>query len=398
MDSYRRPAFTDFAKRLREPRRFLQVLSGPRQVGKTTLARQACDAGGTSWHYASADDPTLQGREWLEQQWNIGRLHARTGTDQGALLVLDEIQKIPGWSESVKRLWDEDSRQDCNLKVCLLGSAPLLLQMGLTESLAGRFEITYLSHWSYTEMRSAFGWNLDQYQFFGGYPGAAALADDPPRWKRYIMDSLVETTLSRDILLMSRVDKPALLRRLFQLGCAYSGQMLSYQKMMGQLQDAGNTTTLAHYLDLLTGAGMLIGLTKFAGESVRQRASSPKLQVMNTALMCATSGHTPTSARADAEFWGRLTESTVGAHLVNQAWEAGASIYYWRERNREVDFVVQTPTTLAVIEVKSSRSRDMHPGVEAFKTAFGPTRSLLVGGQGIALDEFLSRPLSHWIA
>jgi len=172
----------------------------------------------------------------------------------------------------------------------LLGSSPLLVQQGLSESLAGRFEILRIGHWSFSEMRDAFGLTVDQYLYFGGYPGSAALINDEERWRRYLLDSLIETTLARDILLMNRVDKPALLRQMFRLGCEYSGQILSYQKMLGQLQDAGNTTTLAHYLDLLSGAGMLCGLSKFSSEVVRQRGSSPKLQVLNNGLMTAQSG------------------------------------------------------------------------------------------------------------
>lgn len=395
---FQRPQAAPFLRRLTEPRRFIQVLAGPRQVGKTTLARQVAASLRGPTQYASADEPTLQGRAWIEQQWDIARLAASRTSKHEAILILDEIQKIQSWSEVVKRLWDEDTRSGAGIKVVLLGSAPLLLQHGLTESLAGRFEITYLPHWSYAEMRDAFGWDIHQYLFHGGYPGAAPLIEDVTRWGRYVADALIETTISRDILLMTRVDKPALLRRLFQLGCAYSSQVLSYQKMIGQLQDAGNTTTLATYLELLTGAGMLIGLQKFAGEAVRQRGSSPKLQVMNTALVSAPSGHTLATARSDTEFWGRLCESAVGAYLINQAWEIGASIYYWRDRNREVDFVVETPRTLTAIEVKSSRVRGELPGMQAFASAFQPHRQLLVGGQGIPLEEFLARPLSHWTA
>jgi len=285
------------------------------------------------------------------------------------------------------------------LKVVLLGSAPLLIARGLTESLAGRFEVLHLPHWSFTEMRDAFGWSLDEYVFYGGYPGAAPLIGDAARWSRYVIDSLIETTLARDVLLLSRVDKPALLRRLFQLGCSYSGQVLSFTKMLGQLQDAGNATTLAHYLELLAGAGMVTGLQKYAGEAVRQRGSSPKLQVLNTALMTAPSGLDFVVARADPELWGRLTESAVGAHLANAAASGEVSLYYWRDRGQEVDFVVRAGGTLTAIEVKSGRARGIHPGMAAFAAAFRPRRMLLVGtGSGIALEDFLARPVSHWVA
>lgn len=380
--------------RLREPRRFIQVLAGPRQVGKTTLARQVLQDLSIPAHYASADEPTLRDRAWLEQQWDLGRLRTRETRD--AVLVLDEIQKISDGSAVVKRLWDEDTAAGTPLKIVLLGSSPLLLQRGLSESLAGRFELIHVPHWSFAEMRDAFGWTLEQFVYFGGYPGAAPLIGDPPRWSRYIIDALIETTLSRDILLMTRVDKPALLRRLFQLGCDYSGQILSYQKMLGQLQDAGNTTTLAHYLDLLGGAGMLTGLPKYAGERVRQRASSPRLQVLNTALMTAPSAHTFETAQTDRNRWGRLVESAVGAHLLNTAAGAQVQIFYWRDRSREVDFVLRSGDALTAIEVKSGRQKEGLPGLEAFSSAFRPRRKLLVGGQGIPLEEFLLKPASEW--
>ena len=391
-----RPQSAVLAARLAEPRRFIQVVAGPRQVGKSTLVQQVTDALALPVRQASADEPTLRGADWIAQQWEAARLSIEDA--EGAVLVLDEIQKIPGWSETVKRLWDEDTRAKRPLKAVLLGSAPLLIAQGLTESLAGRFEVLPLSHWSYAEMRAAFGWPVDAYVFYGGYPGAAPLIGEPARWARYVLDSLIETSISRDVLLLTRVDKPALLRRLFELACRYSGQVLSYTKMLGQLQDAGNTTTLAHYLELLAGAGMVCGLPKYAGDVARSRGSSPKLQVLNTALMTAASGYTRAEARADPEFWGRLVESAVGAHLANAAMRGECALHYWRERNHEVDFVVQAERRLTAIEVKSGRAPQAHPGTAAFVQAFKPKRTLLVGGDGIALGDFLMQPVAHWVA
>lgn len=392
----RQPSYAELLKRLKENRRFLQVLAGPRQVGKTTLARQVMQAVKVPAHYASADEPSLRDRTWLEQQWDLARLKA-TGEKTGALLVLDEVQKISDWPTVVKLLWDADTQADTPLKVLLLGSAPLLIQSGLTESLAGRFELIPMPHWSYPEMREAFGWNLEQYIYFGSYPGSASLIADLERWRRYIVESLIETTISRDILLMTRVDKPALLRRVFQLGCAYSGQILSYQKMLGQLTDAGNTVTLAHYLHLLQGAGMVAGLPKYTHGLVRQRGSSPKLQVLNTALLTAQDSRTMAEARQESNYWGRLVESCVGAHLLNTSFSSGLEVLYWRERNLEVDFVLQRGKTTVAIEVKSNRRRESLPGMEVFAKRFRPRRQLLVGGQGIPLDEFLSKPAAHWM-
>jgi hypothetical protein len=392
---FRRTHAAELARRLAEPRRFIQVVAGARQVGKTTLVQQVTAEARCPVRFVSADEPTLRGPGWIAEQWEAARLAVGPA---GAILVLDEVQKAAGWSESIKRLWDEDGRARRQLKVVVLGSAPLLVQTGLTESLAGRFELLHLPHWSFAEMRAAFGFSLDQYLYFGGYPGAAPLAGEPDRWRRYILDALVETTIARDVLLLSRVDKPALLRRLFELGCRYSGQVLSYTKMLGQLHDAGNTTTLAHYLELLGGAGLLTGLTKYAGRAPRQRSSSPKLQVLNTALMSAQSGLSFQESRADREAWGRLVESAVGAHLANSAAARECELFYWRERNREVDFVVRAGRAVTAIEVKSGRGRDTHPGLAAFAAAFKPKRSLLIGGDGISVEEFLLEPVAHWVA
>lgn len=390
---YKRPIFSTLHTRLTEPRRFMQVLAGPRQVGKTMLVQQVLASIKLPSHYASADEPTLQARTWIEQQWELGRFRSK----DSAVLVLDEIQKIPGWSEVVKRLWDEDTRTGTPLKVVILGSSPLLIQKGLTESLAGRFEMIQVTHWSFAEMQDAFGFTVDQYIYFGGYPGAAGLISDEKRWIRYIIDSLVETTISRDILLMTRVDKPALLRRLFLLGCEYSGQILSYQKMLGQLQDAGNTTTLAHYLELLSGAGMLTGIPKFAGKRILQRASSPKFQVLNTALMSVQSNRSFKAARTDLDFWGRLVESAIGAHLLNSTAGTGIEVFYWRERSREVDFILRHGDWVTAIEVKSGKSKTVLPGIGDFSRAFAPQKKLLVGGQGIPIEDFLKAPAAEWI-
>lgn len=384
------------SRRLRESRRFIQVVAGPRQVGKTTAVQQVLAELSIPTRYASADEPTLRGHDWIETQWEAGRLTVPSANRKSAVLVLDEIQKIPGWPETVKRLWDEDTRAGRPLKVVLLGSAPLLVAQGLTESLAGRFEVLHCPHWSFSEMREAFGWSVEQYIYFGGYPGAAPLIADEARWTRYVLDALIETSVSRDVLLLTRVDKPALLRRLFELACRYSGQMLSYTKMLGQLQDAGNATTLAHYLDLLSGAGLVGGLPKFAGDVARQRGSSPKLQVYNTALISAMAGLSFGEARADREHWGRLVESAVGTHLLNATTAGTIALFYWRDGNHEVDFVARHGRRVIAIEVKSGRAPRVHTGTAAFRAAFATERALLVGGDGITVEEFLTRPVTHW--
>ena len=386
----KRKSFEVLLKRLQEPRRFIQSLIGPRQVGKTTLARQVADELGIPSRYVTADLVTLQDASWLRQEWDIARELAKS--EGKALLIVDEIQKIPHWSDMVKFLWDQDTASRIDLSVLLLGSSPWLMQKGLSESLAGRFEIIPITHWSFKEMHQIFGWSLERYLYFGGYPGAAPLADEenPSRWINYINDSIIETTISRDILLMNQVNKPALLRRLFQLGCNYSGQILSYNKMLGELQDAGNSTTLAHYVDLLNGAGLLTGLQKFANQSVKRKGSSPKFEVYNTALMSAQSGKNFLEAISDRSFFGRLVESAIGAHLLNGIRETQIDLFYWREGDKEVDFVLQLGEKLIVIEVKSGQESIHHSGIDSFVKLFNPDRILLVGDQGIPLKTFLS--------
>ena len=387
---YKRPLFNEVIKRLREPRKFIQVLAGPRQCGKTTLILQVLDAVSIPSHYASADAVPKRNNVWIEQQWETARLRSKQNRNhKDFILVLDEIQKIVDWTETVKKLWDEDSRNNIPVKTVLLGSSPLLLQQGLDESLGGRFEMIRLTHWPFKEMKEAFGLSFEEYIYFGGYPGAVSLISDLQRWKNYIRDALIETTISKDILMMTKVDKPALLRQLFELGSLYSAQILSYNKMIGQLQDAGNTTTLAHYLKLLSGAGMITGLEKYAGEEVRQRASSPKFQVLNNALLTAQMTLTFEESRADPEIWGRLVESAVGAYLVNVAVEKHINVYYWRFKDREVDFLLERGDRLAAIEVKSGHKMKQMPGLELCARKFKNVKMLLVGQTGLPIEEFL---------
>lgn len=394
---YKRQSFGTLISRVKEPRKFIQVLSGPRQAGKTTLVQQVIEQIDLPVHYASADDPALQDKIWIEQQWEIAKLKRQNENSKEAVLVLDEIQKISGWSDIVKKFWDADTRDNIQLKLILLGSAPLLIKRRLTESLAGRFEIIPITHWSYSEMKEAFNYSLDHYIYFGGYPGASELIRDEDRWRQYILNSLIETTISRDILLMNRVDKPVLLRRLFQLGCEYSGQILSFTKMLGQLHDAGNTTTLSHYLELLSGSGVLTGIQKYAGESVRKRASSPKFQILNTGLMNAMIYSNFKEALQDRNYWGRVVESAVGAHLINTSVGKAINVYYWRERNAEVDFVIERGDTLSAIEVRSTKKRTSLPGMNIFAEKWNPKRKILVGSDGFPLEEFLSKPAEFWL-
>jgi predicted AAA+ superfamily ATPase len=383
-----RPHLQELIQRIQEPRNFIQVIMGPRQVGKTTLVTQLVEKISISHHFVSADAIAATNTIWLEQQWEA----ARTMMDQQKvpefLLIIDEIQKIEQWSEAVKLLWDIDSRRKRNMKVILLGSSRLLLQRGLTESLAGRFESMYLGHWSFTEMQKAFGWNVDQYVWFGGYPGSAELIKEEDRWKAYVQQSLIETSISKDILMLTRVDKPALMKRLFEMGCLYSGQILSYTKMLGQLQDAGNTTTLSHYLNLLDTAGLLGGIEKYAKDIIRKRASSPKFQVHNTALISAQRNETFKDITVQPAQWGRMVESAVGTHLINHALTERFTLYYWRERNEEVDFIIEKGGNTVALEIKSGATQS-RSGMTAFQKQFNSYKVLLVGNSGMPWQDFL---------
>ena len=416
MASFQRPQVATLYRRFAEPPRQLIALFGPRQTGKTTIVRQALRQIDLESRYLAVDEPdsdrfripsaTTEAtffapqvpdkerlRERLVENWEEARLKAEQFG--GFVLVCDEIQKIPQWSETVKGLWDADRARGCPLHVVILGSAPLLMQSGLSESLAGRFEAIRVTHWSFDEMSAAFDFDLLHYLYFGGYPGAVPFIRDPDRWRDYILGALIEPNIERDLLAMTRVDKPALLKRLFELGAAYSGQILSYTKMLGQLQDAGNTTTLARYLDLLASAGLLAGVPKYAGRVHRVRASSPKLNVLNTALMTAGSGYSFAEAQADRSFWGRIVESAVGAHLFNTA-TSDIRLHYWRDGSHEVGFVLQRGTRIVAIEVKSGAKRMPLGGMDEFGQRFSPSRLLLVGEGGTPLNEFLTVPAHYW--
>lgn len=386
--SFERPQLKQLIDRMKEPRRFIQVLYGPRQVGKTTMANQLIKKLKSPNLFITADAIAAPGEAWLTQQWETARIKWKISGSKEFILVIDEIQKIANWSEVVKRMWDEDSRVKNPIKVVLLGSSRLMLQQGLTESLTGRFEATYLGHWSFTEMNKAFGLKPDEFIWFGSYPGAADLVKDEKRWKKYVSDALIEPSISKDILMLTRVDKPALLRKLFELGCLYSGQILSYTKILGQLLDAGNTTTLAHYLNLLDTAGLLSGIEKFSGDEIRKRSSSPKFQVHNTALITALQAQSFKQIMNQPDRWGRWIESAMGAHLLNSQMTGDLSLYYWRQSSYEVDFVLQLKDKVIGIEVKTGLIKNTR-GIEMFQQKFKPDKMIMVGKDGITWQEFL---------
>lgn len=392
---YIRRQFGTLKERILEPRKFMQVVAGPRQVGKSTLVGQVLEQVSIPHVIEVADGVDPKDSDWIHRVWEAARATMMIRGIEVYLLVIDEVQKIENWSEMVKREWDADTRNHLNLKVVLLGSSRLLLKKGLTESLAGRYELIRMPHWSLQEMRDAFGVTLDEYIYFGGYPGPAHMIKDERRWRKYIKDSLVAPAIEKDVIMTSNIYKPALMKQLFELGCSYSAEILSLTKLMGQLQDAGNVTTLAGYLGILDECALLTALQKYANDEARKRGSIPKYQVYNNALLTAYKGRNFVTDRTDTKAWGRWVESAVGAHLLSMADELDYNVYYWREPSRnkdendkEVDFIIDNGGEVTAIEVKSGR-RGMNAGLPDFVEAFKPKRSFVVGTSGVSLEDFL---------
>ncbi len=386
---YKRVEYQLIKNRLEEQRRFIQVVMGARQIGKSTVVKQVLKDLDAPYQFFSADNVPATNSNWISDCWDAVRSLKKSNGWGSVILVIDEIQKIANWSEAVKKEWDDDTFHDCDIKVLLLGSSRVLLEKGLSESLAGRFEEIRMSHWSYPEMKECFGFSLEQYLFYGGYPGAASLIDDDDRFQQYIQSSIIEATINKDILMDTPISKPALLRQTFELGAAYSGQLLSLNKMLGALQDAGNTATLAGYIHLLEESGLLCGLQKFSIDTARRKASIPKLQVYNNALKRVYNPFTFEQTIRDRKIWGHIFESGIGAYLVSQAFIHRFEVFYWRERNDEVDFILCKKGSVVAIEVKSNAEKKTD-GLAKFRQLFRPQSSFIVGDGGIEAEDFLS--------
>ena len=390
---YKRAEYQIVKSRLEEPRRFIQVVMGARQIGKSTVVKQVLKEIDLPYLFYSADNVPASNSAWISNCWDAVRSVKLSNAWESVILVIDEIQKIVNWSEAVKKEWDADTFNDVNIKVLLLGSSRVLLEKGLSESLAGRFEEIRMSHWSYAEMRDCFGWSLDQYIFYGGYPGAASLIGEEDRFRQYIQSAIIDATINKDILMDTPVGKPALLRQTFELGAAYSGELLSLNKMLGSLQDAGNTSTLSAYLNLLSESGLLCGLQKYSVDMARRKASIPKLQVYNNALKTVYNPMSFGQAILDRKSWGRILESGIGSYLVSQSFVHRFEVYYWRERNEEVDFILRRKNSIVAIEVKGNAEKRTE-GLDKFRELFKPSSSFIVGDGGIKAEEFLTMDLT----
>lgn len=382
---FRRSIVQTITERIAEPRRYMQVIVGPRQTGKTTATRQALDSLDIPSRFARASQDIPASQDWLRREWNEARRLAQRAS---AVLVIDEIQMVTQWSAVVKALWDEDTDNGIDLAVVLTGSSSLLLQRGLREALTGRFEVIPCLQWDYAECREAFGFTLDDYLYFGGYPGAAPLKSDKGRWLDYLQNSIIAPSVFKDVIALDRVTKPALMEALFTLGSAYSGQEISYRKLLGQLDDAGNATTIAHYLSLLSDAGLLSGLQKYTEKLLKTRASSPRLIAHDTSLMVASYGRYREFLLTDPDRRGHLVESAVGAYLLKRAFKEHFDVCWWREGAKEVDFVIQDGLARTAIEVKSGKIKGIG-GLDAFTKLYPDTRTLVVGSSEAPLEAFL---------
>ena len=385
---FERKQIITLEKRIGEKQQLIQVITGPRQSGKTTLATQLTKKIKIPFSYVSADGVLSSSASWIEQQWEAARIKLKLSGSESYLLIIDEIQKIQNWSEQVKKEWDKDRINKSNIKIIILGSSTLLIDKGLSESLVGRFELIKLSHWSLIEMQEAFGFTPEEYVYFGGYPGAASFIRDEVRWRDYVQNSIIETTISKDILQLTTIQKPALLKNLFELACIYSGEVLSYTKILGQLTDAGNTTTLAHYQNLLNQVWFISGLQKFSGGKVSVKSSSPKWLSYNTSLISVYASESSSTIKNHLDIWGRRIEQTIGSHLLNQSRLKNINLFYWRDGNNEVDFIISKDKKIIAIEVKSGKAK-FHTGLEVFKKKYKTFKTLLISDDSLPWAEFL---------
>lgn len=390
---YKRSEYKIIKSRLEEPRRFIQVIVGPRQIGKSTVVKQVLNDIELPYLFYSADDVPASNRAWIADCWAAARSVKESKKYSEFILVIDEIQKIANWSEIIKKEWDSDTFNDCDIKILLLGSSRVLLEKGLSESLAGRFEEIRMCHWGYKEMKDAFNLSLSEYLYYGAYPAAIPLIGDYERFQQYIQSAIIDSTINKDILMDSPVGKPALLRQTFELGAAYSGELLSLNKMLGMLLDAGNTSTLLSYLNLLNDSGLLCGLQKFSIDMARRKASIPKLQVYNNALKLAYLNTSFENALTDRRLWGRIFESGIGSYLVNQAFKHRFDVFYWRDRNMEVDYILKKGDSVVAIEVKSN-SLQQTVGLDAFRQKLSPKAAFIVGEGGIPPEEFMTMDIN----
>lgn len=354
-------------RNLKSENKLIQVILGPRQVGKTTTILNYLE---TNYNekaiYVSADKVFQSNALWLQEQWQKAQIEKK-------LLVIDEIQKCENWAEVIKSLWDQAKLQKKQIQCVLLGSSSLEIQKGLTESLTGRFQLITTYHWNYSESKDGYDLSFEDFLKFGGYPGSYPFIKDQ-EWINYVRNSIITTVIEKDILQYQNVKSPSLFKQAFDILMAYPAQEISYTKLLGQLQDKGNTDLIKYYIRLYEGAFLIKALEKFSNKAVITKSSTPKILPLAPCLYYLTilDSYSP-------EEKGRVFELLVGAQLVR----TGEELYYWREKNNEVDYVLKRGKKIWAIEVKSGYKKNSK-GLDAFKKKF-PTAKLVI----ITLENYL---------
>ena len=380
--------------RMAEPRRRMQIVMGPRQVGKSTMVQQFTRQTTVPVDLFAADNVPRSDTRWISNRWQESRMKMDLHGEEERILIIDEIQKIEGWSEQVKKEWDEDTRSQRNLKVILLGSSRVLLQKGLEESLEGRFEALKMGYWEWQEMHDAFGFTMEEYIYFGGFPGLAPDIRDEDRWRDLMESSIISPILSRDILEIDEIRNPALLRQVFELACMESAKELSLTKMQGSM-NSGSVPTIKNYLDILDKTMTVRPLGKYSPSPVTEKRSVPKMQVYNSGFRNRYDLFSFDEARANPAEWGRQVESAVGAHLANRSILDNFELLYWRnDKRQECDYVLKKGQALIAVEVKSSRVDDLS-GFEKFKDLYADriSEAFIVGPEGLPLEDFFNLDL-----
>ena len=386
---YKREQLSVLESRMAESRRTIHVVMGPRQVGKSTMIDQFVEHTSVPYSLFSADGVGKTNTDWISEKWYEVRTKMMLYGENEHILIIDEIQKIAGWSETVKKEWDQDTRDKRNLKVILLGSSRLLIQKGLEESLEGRYETLKMGYWEWEEMREAFGFTMEQFIYFGGFPGLAPYINDEDRWRRMMEDSIISPILNRDILDIEEIRNPSLLRQVFEIGSMYSAQEISLNKMQGVV-NSGTVPTISSYLRILDETMLVKPLYKYDNSTIKTRNSVPKMQAYNNAFRNSYCQHTFEEAVMNKVEWGRQVESAVGAYLAGRSVIDGFQLLFWRdEKKNECDYVLKKGESLIAIEVKSGHADNIE-GYLAFKNRFGRNivNSFIVGPEGLPLEDF----------
>lgn len=361
-------------KRFESKQPLLQVILGPRQVGKTTtvlklINEQYAERG----MYVSADQVFNADAQWLRTCW----LEAQAGKK---ILFIDEIQKSHNWAEAIKALYDESKRIKKLFPCVLLGSSSLEIQKGLTESLTGRFQLIRAHHWNYQESKKGYDLSFEKYLSYGGYPGSYQFIDSAD-WADYVKNSIISTAVEKDILQFRSVKNPALFKQAFDILVSYPAQEISYNKLLGQLQDRGNVELIKYYISLFEGAFLIKTLEKYSPKTIKRKSSSPKILPLAPCMPSLQWGGEHTSAEK-----GRIFELIVGCQLVR----TGEELFYWREGNAEVDFVLKQGKNVWAIEVKSGRKKS-DKGLQQFKKNFPSARTAMITEENYF--EFENDPL-----